>query len=113
MTSTDTEQGIDEATLEKLMEQVVGYMTGGAMCFGMWLGDELGLYRVLAGSGSMTSDEIASKAGCNARLVREWLDGKWPVGSFPGMRRRTDISSRRRGRWSSPTRTLLRSSPAR
>ena len=76
MTSTDTEQGIDEATLEKLMERVVGYMTGGAMCFGMWLGDELGLYRALAGSGSMTSDEIASKAGCNARLVREWLDGQ-------------------------------------
>jgi SAM-dependent methyltransferase len=76
MTSTDTTQVVDEAKLEQLMEQVVGYMTGGAMCFGMWLGDELGLYRALAGSGSLTADDVAAKAGCNARLVREWLDGQ-------------------------------------
>jgi 2-polyprenyl-3-methyl-5-hydroxy-6-metoxy-1,4-benzoquinol methylase len=58
------------------MGQVVGFMTGGAMCFGIWLGDELGLYQALAGSGAMTGDEIAEKAGCNPRLVREWLDGQ-------------------------------------
>jgi 2-polyprenyl-3-methyl-5-hydroxy-6-metoxy-1,4-benzoquinol methylase len=76
MATTDTTQSIDEAKLGQLMEQVVGYMTGGAMCFGMWLGDELGLYQALTGSGSMTADEIAAKAGCNPRLVREWLDGQ-------------------------------------
>ena len=76
MTSTDTTPAIDEAKLGQLMEQVVGFMTGGAMCFGMWLGDELGLYRALTGSGSLTSDEVAAEAGCNPRLVREWLDGQ-------------------------------------
>jgi 2-polyprenyl-3-methyl-5-hydroxy-6-metoxy-1,4-benzoquinol methylase len=76
MTSTDTTQSIDEAKLGQLMEQVVGFMTGGAMCFGMLLGDELGLYRALTGSGSLTADEVAAKAGCNPRLVREWLDGQ-------------------------------------
>ncbi len=76
MASTDTTQTIDETALEQLMEQVVGYMTGGAMCFAMWLGDELGLYRVMAGSDSLTADEVAAKAGCNQRLVREWLDGQ-------------------------------------
>jgi 2-polyprenyl-3-methyl-5-hydroxy-6-metoxy-1,4-benzoquinol methylase len=76
MTSTDTTQAVDEAKLEELMGQVVGFMTGGAMCFAMWLGDELGLYRALTGSGSLTADEIAGKAGCNPRLVREWLDGQ-------------------------------------
>ena len=76
MATTDTAQSIDEAKLGQLMEQVVGFMTGGAMCFSMWLGDELGLYQALTGSGPLTADEIASKAGCNPRLVREWLDGQ-------------------------------------
>src|SRR2546430_13327258 len=87
MTSTDATHAVDEAKLEQLMGQVVGFMTGGAMCFAMWLGDELGLYRALAGSGSMTADEIAGKAGGNPRLVREWLHGQGaggPVSLGPG-----------------------------
>ena len=36
-------QTIDETKLEQLMGQMVGHMTGGALCFGIWLGDELGL----------------------------------------------------------------------
>ena len=69
-------QAIDEAKLGEFMGQMVGHMTGGALCFGIWLGDELGLYRALDGSGPMTADEVAGKAGCNPRLVREWLDGQ-------------------------------------
>jgi 2-polyprenyl-3-methyl-5-hydroxy-6-metoxy-1,4-benzoquinol methylase len=67
---------IDEAKLGEFMGQMVGHMTGGALCFGVWLGDELGLYRVLAGAGGITADEVAGKSGCNERLVREWLDGQ-------------------------------------
>ena len=69
-------QAVDEAKLGEFMGQMVGYMTGGAMCFGVWLGDELGLYRVLTEIGPATADEVAGKAGCNARLTREWLDGQ-------------------------------------
>ena len=69
-------EAIDMARVEQFMGQMVGYMTGGAICYGVWLGDELGLYRALAGSGSLTADEVAGKAGCNSRLVREWLDGQ-------------------------------------
>jgi SAM-dependent methyltransferase len=69
-------QAVDRAKLEEFMGQMVGYMTGGAMCFGVWLGDELGLYRVLTDIGPASADEVAGKAGCNARLVREWLDGQ-------------------------------------
>ena len=76
MTSTETTPAIDEAKLEELTGQVVGYMTGGAMCFAIWLGDELGLYRTLEGAGAQTADEVARSAGCNPRLVREWLDGQ-------------------------------------
>jgi 2-polyprenyl-3-methyl-5-hydroxy-6-metoxy-1,4-benzoquinol methylase len=67
---------IDESRLEQFMGQMVGYMTGGAMCFGVWLGDELGLYDALAGKGALTADDVATATGCNARLVREWLDGQ-------------------------------------
>ena len=69
-------QTTDMDKLEQLAGQIVGYMTGGAMCFGVWLGDELGLYRVLAEIGPATADATAERAGCNARLVREWLDGQ-------------------------------------
>ena len=69
-------QVFDESKLQQLMGQLVGFMTGGAMCFAIWLGDELGLYRALAGAGAMSAEEIAEKAGCNTRLVREWLDGQ-------------------------------------
>ena len=34
---------IDETRLGEFMGQMVGHMTGGALCFGIWLGDELGL----------------------------------------------------------------------
>ena len=67
---------VDEARLEELMGQLVGHMTGSAMCFGIWLGDELGLYRTLAELGGMSADDLAAKSGCNPRLVREWLDGQ-------------------------------------
>ncbi len=69
-------QAVDESRLEAFMGQMVGYMTGGAMCFGVWLGDELGLYRSLSELGAATADDLANKASCNARLVREWLDGQ-------------------------------------
>jgi 2-polyprenyl-3-methyl-5-hydroxy-6-metoxy-1,4-benzoquinol methylase len=67
---------VDEAKLEELMGQLVGHMTGSALCFGIWLGDELGLYRALAELGASTADDLAAKTGCHPRLVREWLDGQ-------------------------------------
>ncbi len=67
---------VDEAKLGEYMGQLVGHMTGSALCFAIWLGDELGLYRTLTELGPATADDLAAKAGCNPRLVREWLDGQ-------------------------------------
>jgi 2-polyprenyl-3-methyl-5-hydroxy-6-metoxy-1,4-benzoquinol methylase len=67
---------IDEAKLGEFMGQMVGYMTGGALCFGIWLGDQLGLYRTLADGGPQAAESLAAATGCNPRLVREWLDGQ-------------------------------------
>src|SRR5436309_7884405 len=67
---------MDEAKLEEFMGKMVGNMTGGALCFSVWLGDELGLYRAMAGAGALSADEVAKRTDCNPRLVREWLDGQ-------------------------------------
>jgi 2-polyprenyl-3-methyl-5-hydroxy-6-metoxy-1,4-benzoquinol methylase len=66
----------DEAKMAEFMGQVVGHMTGGALCFSILLGDELGLYRALDGAGPLRADEVARASGCHPRLVREWLDGQ-------------------------------------
>jgi SAM-dependent methyltransferase len=62
------------------MGQMVGHMTGATACLSIWLGDELGLYRVLAGNSPCGADVVAAEAGCNPRLVREWLDGQAAAG---------------------------------
>src|SRR3954454_18610166 len=67
---------VDPAKLEAFMGKMIGHMTGGTLCWSIWLGDELGLYRELAGTGPRTAGSIAAKTGCNARLVREWLDAQ-------------------------------------
>jgi SAM-dependent methyltransferase len=67
---------MDEAKLENFMGMMMGYMTGTALCFGAWLGDEVGLYRAMAGAGPLSADAVAATSECNPRLVREWLDGQ-------------------------------------
>src|SRR5438270_6873214 len=64
---------VDPAKLEAFMGKMIGHMTGGTLCWSIWLGDELGLYRELAGSGPRRADSVAARTGCNGRLVREWL----------------------------------------
>jgi 2-polyprenyl-3-methyl-5-hydroxy-6-metoxy-1,4-benzoquinol methylase len=67
---------INEAKLGEFMGQMAGYMNGAALCFSMWLGDELGMYRALEAGGPLRADQVADKTGCHHRLVREWLDGQ-------------------------------------
>jgi 2-polyprenyl-3-methyl-5-hydroxy-6-metoxy-1,4-benzoquinol methylase len=80
MAMTTSASPVDEAKLEELMGQLVGFMTGGALCFGIWLGDDLGLYRALDGAGPTSADTLAAETGCHPRLVREWLDSQAAVG---------------------------------
>jgi SAM-dependent methyltransferase len=71
---------VDEVRLEEFMHRMIGFMTGAAVSYGVWLGDELGLYRTMAAVGPATAAEIAAGAGCNPRLVAEWLDGQAAAG---------------------------------
>jgi SAM-dependent methyltransferase len=67
---------VNQERLEELGGQLAGHMTGTALTFAIWLGDELGLYRVMAESGPMSADDIAKASGCHRQLVRQWLDGQ-------------------------------------
>jgi len=40
----------------------------------VYLGERLGLYRVLGAAGPLTSDELAARAGIHERYAREWLE---------------------------------------
>jgi 2-polyprenyl-3-methyl-5-hydroxy-6-metoxy-1,4-benzoquinol methylase len=40
------------------------------------MGDRLGLYRALAGTGGLTSTELAQRTGAAERYVREWLNAQ-------------------------------------
>lgn len=76
MSETASPPSIDEARVEQVMGQMAGFMTGLAMCAGIWLGDELGFYAQLAKEESMAADELATRANTHPRLTREWLDAQ-------------------------------------
>ncbi len=63
----------------------VGAVLGGAMVV---IGDKLGLYRSMAGAGSLTSAELAARTGTAERYVREWLSAQAARGyvSYDGER---------------------------
>ncbi|GLZ87253.1 SAM-dependent methyltransferase [Metapseudomonas resinovorans] len=64
---------MDESRLNDFMGKLVTDMGGAAMLANIILGDELGLYRAMADSQPVTPEELATRTGCNARLLREWL----------------------------------------
>jgi SAM-dependent methyltransferase len=45
-----------------------------------YIGDQLGLFKLLAQSGPVTPDQLADLAACNARYIREWLSAMAAAG---------------------------------
>jgi 2-polyprenyl-3-methyl-5-hydroxy-6-metoxy-1,4-benzoquinol methylase len=66
-TSVDTSAG---ALAERLFANTLGALD----LFCVYVGDQLGLYRVLAGAGPSTAEELADAARVNGRYAREWLE---------------------------------------
>ena len=61
------------AKVEKLAVGVVNDMGGTfTMALG-YIGDQLGLFKAMAGAGPMSSETLAEKTGLNERYTREWL----------------------------------------
>ena len=70
----------------------VGALLGGAMVV---IGDKLGLYRAMAGAGSLTPAELADRTGTAERYVREWLSAQAARGYVSYDGRRPVLAARR------------------
>lgn len=67
---------IDEQKLNSFLEHAVYDLSasyGGVM---VSIGHKLGLYKTMAGAGRLSAREIADRAGCAPRYVREWLNSQ-------------------------------------
>lgn len=64
---------VDETKLHKFIEKTVGEWgaTMGALL--TFADDRLGLFKAMAGAGSMTHEELARKTSTHPRIMREWL----------------------------------------
>ncbi|WP_331374655.1 class I SAM-dependent methyltransferase [Sinorhizobium chiapasense] len=64
---------IDQAKLDAIVSRAIGDLSAGYGGVMVSLGNRLGLYKALAGAGPLTSNELANRADCAERYVREWL----------------------------------------
>lgn len=69
----DTTTSINPQKVEAFLGKVVNDLGAAFSITLSYMGDKLGLYRAMAFSGPLTSDEIAGRSGTKERYVREWL----------------------------------------
>ncbi|HEX5094369.1 MAG TPA: class I SAM-dependent methyltransferase [Acidimicrobiia bacterium] len=67
---------IDEAKLDAFMGQAIGDLGAAISGLMVYLGDQLGLYRAMAGAGPVSSADLAKATGTDERYVREWLNNQ-------------------------------------
>jgi 2-polyprenyl-3-methyl-5-hydroxy-6-metoxy-1,4-benzoquinol methylase len=72
--STTTLSEEDVAARDALVGRLFTSTIGALELLHVYLGHRLGLYRVLAEAGPLTSTELAKKAGISERYAREWLE---------------------------------------
>ena len=65
---------IDEERLNGLLGRAITDFGATSLAALVVIGDRLGLYRILATNGALTSFELAEKSGTHERYVREWLN---------------------------------------
>jgi hypothetical protein len=59
-----------DALVERLFMNAIGAFD----LFSVYVGERLGLYRIIAAEGPLTSAELAHAAGVHERYAREWLE---------------------------------------
>lgn len=67
---------IDTAKLENFAMRAIGDVTAGYTGVMVSLGHKLGLYKAMAGAGPISAKELAGRAACAERYVREWLNAQ-------------------------------------
>ncbi len=73
MQSEKTPSKINEQKLHDFMLKAVGDIASTMSSMLLIIGDRLGLYKTMAESGPITSEELAKKTSTNERYIREWL----------------------------------------
>lgn len=70
---TTTDKPVDPGELEEFLRHVTADL-GAAMSAPLtWIGDELGLWEAMADGEPISPSTLASRAGTNERMTREWL----------------------------------------
>jgi SAM-dependent methyltransferase len=64
---------LDPEALKAFAKRIFGALGGAHTALMIFLGDRMGLYRVLAGHEALTSHELAEATGLHERWLREWL----------------------------------------
>jgi len=67
---------IDDTKLEKFLGQLITDMGAAAGIALLYVGDQLGIFKAMAGAGFLTAQELASRTGFNPRLLQEWLNAQ-------------------------------------
>src|SRR6478609_12026186 len=76
--STDTTHApdIDFAAVEAFAGQVINDFAGAATTAMTVIGDRLGLFDAMTGTGPVSPAELAARTGLHPRLVAEWLSSQ-------------------------------------
>jgi SAM-dependent methyltransferase len=69
-------QVIDRTKLDTFLERAFADLSAGYAGVMVSLGDRLGLYKAMSGAGPISARELAARAGCAERYVREWLNAQ-------------------------------------
>jgi SAM-dependent methyltransferase len=76
MQSSPRAVAVDGKRLERFVLRAVEEVGATLNVAQVVMGDKLGLYRALAGTGGLTSVELARRTGLSERYVREWLNAQ-------------------------------------
>ena len=71
---------MDRDKTQQFMMKVVGDVGATVTAGLVFIGDRVGLFRAMAGSGALRLDEVVAKTGLQARYVEEWLGGMVSAG---------------------------------
>jgi SAM-dependent methyltransferase len=76
----DASSPSDQDQLMAFAMRTIGDLSAGYIGVMVSLGAKLGLYRALAAAGPASAAELARRAGCAERYVREWLNAQAAAG---------------------------------
>jgi ubiquinone/menaquinone biosynthesis C-methylase UbiE len=64
---------LDEAKLNEFIGKAVNEWGAAQGALLILVGDKLGLFKAMAGTGALTPEELAKKTGTHPRIIKEWL----------------------------------------